>query len=419
MPHRDNNNNARIISTDPKLLAEELGRVGAQGPGRRIMWSKADFLPVKLDGLACVAANVLKQEMLARGGDCAVHKDCLTLEREETSVLLTGTRAQYDELIGKLRQQGFDLPDVAQQISDLLSNLDAPARPPQFGPYTLPLGERTLIMGIINVTPDSFSGDSLGDDVEAAVAQGRRMKEEGADILDVGGQSTRPGSDPVPVEEELRRVIPVIRRLAAADGAPVPISIDTNRAEVAQAAIEAGARIINDITGLRDDPAIAEVAARAGAGLVLMHIQGTPRTMQENPHYDDLLGEVIQYLREGINTALRAGVKKEHIWVDPGIGFGKTLHHNLELLRRLGELRSLGCPILVGTSRKSFIGRLLAQRKGGEMPPHKERVIGTGATVAVSIARGADIVRVHDVAHTLEVAVLADAIVRRTIDDRG
>jgi dihydropteroate synthase len=209
----------------------------------------------------------------------------------------------------------------------------------------------------------------------------------------------------------------VIRRLAAADGVPVPISIDTNRAEVAQAAIEAGALIINDITGLRDDPAIAEVAARAGAGLVLMHIQGTPRTMQENPHYDDLLGEVIQYLREGIDTALRAGVKKEHIWVDPGIGFGKTLHHNLELLRRLGELRSLGCPILVGTSRKSFIGRLLAQRKGGEMPPHKERVIGTGATVAVSIARGADIVRVHDVAHTLEVAVLADAIVRGTTDD--
>jgi dihydropteroate synthase len=376
------------------------------------MWSKAEFLPVKLDRLSCVAANVLKQEMLARGGDCAVHKDCLTLEREESSVLLTGTRAQYEELIGKLRQQGFDLPDVAQQLNDLLSNLDAPIRAARFGPYTLPLGERTLVMGIINVTPDSFSGDSLGDDVEAAVAQARRMKDEGADILDVGGQSTRPGSDPVPVEEELRRVIPVIERLAAPDGVPLPVSIDTNRAEVAEAAIRAGAHIINDITGLRDDPALAEVAARTGAGLVLMHIQGTPRTMQENPHYDDLLGEVIQYLREGINTALRAGVKEERIWVDPGIGFGKTLDHNLEVLRRLHELRSLGCPILVGTSRKSFIGKILAKRKGGDMPLHKERVVGTGATLAVSIAHGADIVRVHDVAHAVEVAALADAIVR-------
>jgi len=407
-----NDNNARIIGRDPQLIAQELEQVGAQGPGRRIMWSKAEFLPVKLDRLSCVAANVLKQEMLARGGDCAVHKDCLTLEREETSVLLTGTRAQYEELIGKLRQQGFDLPDVAQQLNDLLSNLDTPSKAAQFGRYSLPLGERTLVMGIINVTPDSFSGDSLGDDVEAAVAQARRMKDEGADILDVGGQSTRPGSDPVPVEEELRRVIPVIERLAAPDGVPLPISIDTNRAEVAEAAIEAGAHIINDITGLRDDPALAEVAARTGAGLVLMHIQGTPRTMQENPHYDDLLGEVIQYLREGINTALRAGVKKERIWVDPGIGFGKTLDHNLELLRRLRELRSLGCPILVGTSRKSFIGKILAKRKGGDVPPHKERVVGTGATLAVSIAHGADIVRVHDVAHAVEVAALADAIVR-------
>jgi dihydropteroate synthase len=273
------------------------------------------------------------------------------------------------------------------------------------------IGPRTLIMGIINVTPDSFSGDGVGDDVEAAVAQGARMVGEGADILDVGGQSTRPGSDPVSMEEELRRVIPVIERLVSAHG-NIDVSIDTNRASVAEAAIRAGASIINDISGLRDDPEIADVAARHGAGLVLMHIQGTPRTMQVNPHYDDLLGEVIAYLRASVERAVMAGVPLERIWVDPGIGFGKTIDHNLELLRRLGELRVLGCPILVGSSRKSFIGRILAPLNGGNPLPPQARVIGTGATVAVSIANGADVVRVHDVAHAVQVARVTDAIVR-------
>jgi dihydropteroate synthase len=266
-------------------------------------------------------------------------------------------------------------------------------------------------MGIINVTPDSFSGDSLGDDVEAAVAQARRMHAEGADILDVGGLSTRPGSDPVSVEEEMRRILPVIERLSAPEGVPLPISVDTTRAAVAEAALQAGAHIVNDISGLRDEPEVAAVAAAHNAGLVLMHIQGTPRTMQQNPHYDDLLGEVIAYLRKGVDRALGAGVPRERVWVDPGIGFGKNLGHNLELLRRLGELRTLGCAILIGTSRKSFIGRILAQ-PGGELPPPNERIVGTGATLAIAIANGADIVRVHDVAHAAQVVRVADAIVR-------
>lgn len=270
---------------------------------------------------------------------------------------------------------------------------------------------RTLVMGIINVTPDSFSGDGLGGDADAATAQGMRMIDEGADILDVGGQSTRPGAEPVQVEEEIARVVPVIRRLAELDH-PVAISVDTNVARVAEEAVRAGATIINDISGLRDDPAIAEVAARYDTGLVLMHIQGTPRTMQANPHYDDLLGEITAYLKESIEKALSAGVKRERIWVDPGIGFGKTIDHNLELLRRLHELEVLGCPILIGTSRKAFIGRLLAPLNDGEPMPPQERVIGTGATVAIAIATGASIVRVHDVAHTVQVARVADAIVR-------
>ena len=377
--------NARLVGTDPKLIAAELERVGVQQPGQKIMWSKSAFLPVRLDRLSCVAANVLKQEMLARGGDCAVHHDCATLEREESSVLLIGTRDQYDDLTGKLRGQGFDLPEVATQLTNLLADLDASHKPVQAGPYQLPIGQRTLVMGVINVTPDSFSGDGLGSDLEAAVAQGRQMQTEGADILDIGGQSTRPGSEPISIEEELSRVLPVIERLSRPDGAQIPLSIDTNRAIIAERALKAGAHVINDISGLRDDPEIAEVAAKHDALLVLMHIQGTPRTMQENPHYDDLLGEVIEYLRDSIDKALAAGANKKRIWVDPGIGFGKTFNHNLELLRRLREFRSLGCPVLVGTSRKAFIGHILAPLKGGEMPPHKERVVGTGATVAVSI----------------------------------
>lgn len=279
----------------------------------------------------------------------------------------------------------------------------------------LPIGTRTIVMGIINVTPDSFSGDGLGDNVRAALRQAQRMVAEGADILDIGGQSTRPGSDPVSPDEEMRRVVPAIQSIRYA-GIEHPISIDTSNSHVAEAALAAGADMVNDISGLRDDPHLAEVAARNNAGLALMHIQGTPRTMQENPHYDDLLGEVIAYLGAGIERARMPGIPLNRIWVDPGIGFGKTLEHNLELIRRLGELRQLGCSILIGASRKGFIGRLLAPGFGGEAPPPDLRVVGTGATVALSIANGADIVRVHDVGHTVQVARVSDAIVRGYVE---
>ncbi|MEO8288346.1 MAG: dihydropteroate synthase [Chloroflexota bacterium] len=287
------------------------------------------------------------------------------------------------------------------------------------GEFASPLkeiGKRTLIMGIINVTPDSFSGDGLGDDVESAVRRARQMKQEGADILDIGGQSTRPGSQAIDVVEELRRVIPVVERLASDSEIGLPLSVDTNRAAVADAAVRAGATIINDISGLRDDPEIADVAAAHGARLVLMHIQGTPSTMQQHPHYEDLLGEVIAYLRQGVDKSIAAGVPQDRIWVDPGIGFGKTLQHNLELIRRLGELKVLGCPILIGTSRKGFIGKLLAPLHNGRAPAPAERIAGTGATIALSIVHGADIVRVHDVAQAADVARVTDAVVRGYVE---
>ena len=267
----------------------------------------------------------------------------------------------------------------------------------------LSLGSRTLVMGIVNVTPDSFSGDGLAGDPEAAIAQGRRMVEDGADILDVGGESTRPGSEPASLEEELRRVLPVVEGLAA--DLEVPISIDTYKSAVARAALARGASIVNDISGLHADEEMARVAAEAGAAVVVMHIRGTPRDMQKDPRYADVIGEISDYLGDGIARAEAAGLGRDQIVVDPGIGFGKKLEHNLEILRRLREFRCLGCPVMVGTSRKTMIGAILDL-------PVEERLEGTAATVALAIQAGADIVRVHDVREMARVARVADAIVR-------
>ncbi|MBX6754627.1 MAG: dihydropteroate synthase [Thermorudis peleae] len=259
-----------------------------------------------------------------------------------------------------------------------------------------PWGERTFVMGIINVTPDSFSGDGLVDQLDAIVARAQAMVEAGADIIDVGGESTRPGHQPVPAEEELRRVIPAIRALAAA--VPVPISVDTSKAVVAEAALQAGASIINDVRGLQADPAMATLAAEAGVPVIIMHDQKIPSA-------ERLIPDIVRELARRIDQALAAGVRWERIIVDPGFGFGKTPDLNLLLLRRLGELRALGRPILVGTSRKSMIGHVLGT-------PPDDRVEGTAATVALAIANGADIVRVHDVPQMVRVVRMTDAVVR-------
>ena len=264
------------------------------------------------------------------------------------------------------------------------------------GPAELVWGERTYIMGVLNVTPDSFSGDGLGGDVEAALARARRLIDEGADIIDVGGESTRPSAAPLPAEEEMARVLPVIERLAAE--VAVPISIDTYKYEVARRAVEAGAAMINDVWGLQRDVRLAELAAQEGIPLVLT-------ANQRQVEYRDVVPEVIASLRGAIEVARGRGVAWGDIIVDPGIGFGKTVAGNLELIRRLGELRVLGRPILLGTSRKSVIGAVL------DLPP-EERLEGTAATVALGIAYGADIVRVHDVQAMARVARMSDAIVR-------
>ena len=254
-------------------------------------------------------------------------------------------------------------------------------------------------MGIVNVTPDSFSDGGAYLSPDAAIAHGIELIDEGADILDIGGESTRPGAAEVSVDEETERVVPVIEGLADAG---VPISVDTSKAAVAERALEAGASIVNDVTAL-GDPAMAPLCAEAGCRLVLMHMKGTPRTMQQEPRYDDLLGEISAFLRERMDRAVEAGVAEEAIWLDPGIGFGKTVEHNLELIDRLGELRELGRPLVLGASRKSFIGKLT----GREVD---DRLGGSLAAAVVGSLRGADVLRVHDVRATREAVLVTEAI---------
>ncbi len=252
----------------------------------------------------------------------------------------------------------------------------------------LTLGRRTLIMGVINVTPDSFSDGGEAFGLNAAVKRGLKFADEGADILDVGGESTRPGSEPVSLDEELARVMPVIEALAGKTD--TPISIDTYKSEVAREALNAGARLVNDISGGNFDPEMPGVVAETGAAAVLMHIKGTPRDMQRDPSYDDLIGEIKSYLMDAVNRFKKAGVRAERILVDPGIGFGKRLEHNLELIRRLYEFQGIAAGVLFGPSRKSFIGMLTDR-------PVQDRLAGTIASVTVGVQCGADIVRVHDV----------------------
>jgi dihydropteroate synthase len=271
---------------------------------------------------------------------------------------------------------------------------------------TVQLGERTLVMGVLNVTPDSFSDGGLFLDPEAAAAQAIALERTGAHVIDVGGESTRPDSTGISVEEELRRVIPVIEKLRGK--LAIPISVDTSKSQVAEAAAAAGAEILNDVTALRNDPQIAEVARRRKLPLILMHMRGEPTTMQKKPFARDVLRDVTTGLRQAVAAARCAGVAKSQIILDPGIGFGKSYEQNCELLARLPELARLGFPILVGTSRKSFLGGALKDESRNVAS--SDRIWGTAATVAASILQGAHIVRVHDVAEMAQVARVADAI---------
>jgi len=270
--------------------------------------------------------------------------------------------------------------------------------------YRLDLSKKTLIIGVLNVTPDSFSDSKAFLRPEAAYKRALQIEEEGADIIDIGGESTRPGSLSVSQEEEIRRVIPVLKRLRRK--LKIPISVDTTKSAVAKAALEEGASMINDISGLRADREIASLCAEYSAGLIIMHMRGKPRTMQKSPRYSDLLSDIRLYLEKGLEIARARGVKRESIVVDPGIGFGKTLSDNLKLIDRIPFFKRMGFPVLIGLSRKSFIGKI------NKLKVH-ERIVPTIAANAISIYNGADIIRVHDVKEAVQAAKIADAIVKR------
>ncbi len=271
---------------------------------------------------------------------------------------------------------------------------------------TLLLGERTLVMGVLNVTPDSFSDGGKFFDLKRAVDGALAVERAGADLLDIGAESTRPGSAGISAAEELRRILPVLEALRGR--LKIPISVDTQKSGVAEIALGAGATLVNDISGLKNDPRIAEVAAKFGVPLILMHMRGTPRTMQKQPFAKNVVKDVIAGLRHSIAIARRAGVRKSQIILDPGFGFGKSFSQNYELLARLPEIAKLGYPLLVGTSRKGFLGATLATH--GKPAPPAARIWGTAATVTASILGGAHIVRVHDVAEMAQVAKVADAL---------
>jgi dihydropteroate synthase len=336
---------------------EKMSCIGCDPGGLPLMAPKAMHYTFKLEEVDSRAALIIKQEMLTAGGEAAVCRGVIGLSSKSTDILVMGTRRQLQLATGKLRGQPFGAAAAAEELEAVIQNLDRGRdHVLKWSGRRLELGKRTHIMGVLNVTPDSFSDGGRFLDPRKAQERGIQMEAEGADIIDIGGESTRPGAAPLSTEAETKRVLPVINALAGKT--KVPISIDTYKPQIARAALDAGAEIINDIFGLRKK-GMAELAARRDAPVVLMHMKGTPRSMQKDPCYKDVLGEVHRFFRERMDMAVQAGVDPEKIVLDPGIGFGKTSDHNLQILARLGELGGLGRPLLVGVSRKSFIGRLL------------------------------------------------------------
>lgn len=386
--------------TNAKDAIHEMGKVGVDPTGLKLMKGKALHFNLKVEGIQPRMANLLKQEMLSLGGDVALNRKGIDCTTQSTDAILMGTEKQFEKLILKLTQYP-ELQSIGESLKETVKNVTKNYYVLSCRKQKFLLGKKTLIMGILNVTPDSFSNGGLYLDKERAVEHGLRMVEEGADMIDIGGESTRPGAKPIDINEELERVIPVIQTLSKK--ITIPISIDTYKSDLAQRAIDAGAEIINDISGLNFDPSMAKVAAKEDIPIILMHIRGTPETMQKDIHYDSIFSEIILYLKGSIQKAVNAGVDPKKIIIDPGIGFGKTLNDNLIIIKNLKEFKILGKPILLGTSRKSFIGKLLNAEP-------KDRLEGTLSSIAIGVLNGAHIIRTHDVLQAKRAIAIADAI---------
>lgn len=382
----------------------EMRRVGVDPAGIALMAPKEVFYNLKIAGLTPPQANILKQDAIASGGEAAVAKGVVSCEINHTDAVLSGTLKQLRRLADKLKAQPYGLPDAGKSINEALDRLTNRGHLVFRGrSRSWDVSNGALVMGVLNVTPDSFYDGSRHQEKNAAIEAALRMADEGADIIDVGGESSRPGADEVPAEEEIRRVVPVVEELSKRG---LAVSVDTVKSRVADLALFAGAEAINDISAMQRDPLMAEVIRKHGAGVVLMHMRGAPKTMQTDTGYEDLMGEVFDYLFGRVEFAESFGIDREKMAVDPGVGFAKTSMGCLEIIRRLGELKTIGASVLAGTSRKSFIGKIL----GGAAPG--ERLTGTLATISAMLLNGANIIRAHDVKETKETILMIEAIKR-------
>lgn len=389
---------------------KEFKKIGATPAGSKIMVEKIFPLSLKIRGISPVAANILKQEMLARAGDVVTSRNTLAgaRDREEgasgTDVIIQGTVKSIKSLAEKIQEQPFGLKALAGDLRRYLERFDKNKKRERIriGNKNFNPAVDIIIMGILNVTPDSFYDGGYYFDKDKAYARVESMVSEGADIIDVGGMSTRPGSLPVNAEEEIERVIPVIEHIKK--NYDILISADTYRSEVAGKAIDAGANMINDISGLSMDKNMKEVIAASGVSAVIMHIKGTPENMQENPEYKNVIDEIYDYLEDRTGMAVASGIEPEKIIIDPGIGFGKTLEHNLEIINKISEFKALGYPVMIGASRKSFIGGIIGLPAG-------ERLEGSLAAAVYSVINGINVLRVHDVKETLRAVSVAKSII--------
>lgn len=386
--------NPFLIQAQHRERVSELSKRGIVSPLAEQLAQYGENMLIHLEGLTWEEAHFLRQTMQACGGEAIFSGH----PGDELEALLLATRSQLELALQRLSNEEQRMYAAAEEIREALAMREQLDRRRRLvcGPHVLPLGERTLVMGILNVTPDSFSDGGRFIDLDQAVAQARHMVEAGADLIDIGGESTRPGSEPVDAAEELDRVLPIIRALSAE--LQVPLSIDTYKAEVADRAVQAGAHIINDIWGAKRDKRMAEVAARHQVPIILMH-------NREDRNYQHFFANFVKDLRESVQIALQAGVRHDQIILDPGIGFAKSLEQNLETMRRLDDLVGLGFPVLLATSRKSMIGHVLDL-------PVDERMEGTAATVALGVAKGCHMVRVHDVKEMKRVTTMMDAMVK-------
>lgn len=384
---------------------QELDKIKVSSQGVIVMAPKALGANIKLTNVKVAAANILKQEMLSIGGDAAVARGVVNGTELLSDLVLLGNADKIQKLIKKLGNQTiFGLPEIRKDLQRFYNilidrqdiNINCRGR--------ILTPDSTKIMGIINVTPDSFSDGNKFIDTEKAAQQALRMIEEGADIIDVGGESTRPGAKAVTADEELRRVIPVIK--AIREKSDIPISIDTSKAIVARAAIEAGANIVNDISALNADQEMTAVLKEhRDVPIILMHMQGTPETMQNKPHYEDVIDEIMNFFDERINFCVVSGISIDRIIIDPGIGFGKRQEDNLMILKKIREFRSFGVPVLLGASRKSFLNKIIPSNAD-------ERINGSLATTAIAHSNFIEMVRVHDVKEHKQLLKTLDAIRR-------